>query len=376
MGTTNFLTVFIFVSPVVLNTWLAFSMQKNPKRMKLLICILAAALVAGLRANTVGNDTIGYFRMFESYGEWGYIREPAFLLYIKVFMGITHSAQACIFITAFITNGLILTGFWKLHEQVSFPSMMFAYMCSTFFLTMSGMRQWLSLSIICYGFHYLLEKKYIKYLIVVLIAMMFHYSTIVAITYLGIAILLSNTGKLNAVKLIRNMAVLFVCGGAMAAGYMLISREYQGYVSIPEYESRAGLLTIFRFLIFALFVAASLLTSKKRRGLPAFMEESAIDEPSGAEGMDKLLTMLAAVGFLIWMLSAYASQFMLNVGRIGWVFLISEGLLFSRFTKGRSNLFSVGKYAMIFMFLYILYKTITVDGNGLLPYSFFWMRLF
>ncbi len=373
MGKTNLLTIFMYVSPVILCTWLASSMQKKPKQLKLFFCILIAALVAGLRANTVGNDTIGYFRMFESYGEWGFIREPAFLLYIKVFMGITHSAQACIFITALITNGLLITGFWKLRRHISFPSMVFAFMCSTFFLTMSGMRQWLSISIVCYGFHYLLDKKYIKYLFIALIATLFHYSSIVSITYLGIAILLSNTGKLTTKIVLRNMAVLLLCGAAMVGGYMMVNREYQGYINIPEFESRTGLLTIFRFMIFAIFLVATMIANRKKRLHPELVSDSSAVLGESAD-MEKLLTMLAGVGFLLWTLSAFASQFMLNVGRIGWVFLISECLLFSRFMTKRSNMYTVGRYAMIFMFLYILYKTVTVDGNGLLPYTFFWMR--
>lgn len=374
MAETNALTVFIYVGVVLACTLLAVSMEKRPGRLKLFFCILVAALVAGLRAKTVGNDTMGYFRMFESYGQWGFIREPAFLLYIKVFMGLTHDAQACIFITSFITNGLIMAGFWKLHDHVSFPSMIFAYMCIPYFLTLSGIRQWLSLSIVCYGFHFLLEKKNLKFLFTVMIAVLFHYSSIVSVTFLGVAILLSNTGKLNTAKVLRNIVVLVVCGATIAAGYVLVNSEYQSYIDVLQSESRTGMMTYFRFLIFGLFVVATVLANRKKRNQMSLEDGIEAEEGGGDGGMDKLITMLTAVGYMLWMTSAFASQFLLNLGRTGWAFLISEGLMFSRFSQTRSNLHKIGKYAMIFIFLYTLYTTITMDGNMVVPYRFYWMR--
>lgn len=363
----------LYAGVVLVCTWLAASMEKKPALLKLFFCILTAALVAGLRAKTVGNDTPGYYLMFESIGERVFVREFAFLLYIKIFMGITGSAQACIFITALITNWLMILGFWKMRKYVSFGKIMFAYMCIPFFLTMSGIRQWLSISIICYGLHFILERKYIKYLFCMVLATLFHYSSVVSFAYLGIAILLNNTGKLNTIKVLKNIGILLASGVAIAAGYMLVNNEYQSYLSSPKLVTNTGLMASYRFLIFILYILI-LLVEKRKRAIQALPESH--DDANRPASPETLITVLAGVGFLLWAVSTYASQFMLNVGRIGWVFLLSEGLLFAWFSKKKTILNQTGKYAMVVMFLYTLYSNIYMDGNMMVPYKFFWMRLF
>ncbi len=371
MGEPTALTVILYVGVVVVCTLLAASMEKRPARLKLFFCILVAALVAGLRAKTVGNDTLGYFRMFDSVGTTEFVREPAFLLYIKIFMGITGSAQACIFITALITNSLMIVGFWKMRRYTSFGKMVFAYMCIPFFLTMSGIRQWLSISIVCYGIHYIFDRKYIKYLFCMVIATLFHYSSIVSFAYLGIAIFLNNTGRLNTIKVLKNIVVLIVCALAIVAGYLLISSEYQAYLSAPKYASNTGLMAYYRFIIFFIYIAVAIVAKRKRANQELAETVTSADEPMPTE---KMVGILAGTGFLIWTLCAYVSQYLSNVGRIGWVFLISEGLLYSQFAKKNATLNLIGKYAMIVMFLYTLYSTMYMDGNLMIPYKFFWMN--
>ena len=373
MGDPTTLTIFTYTGVVLVCSWLAASMEKKPKKLKLFFCILIAALIAGLRAKTVGNDTAGYFRMFDSYGVSEFVREPAFLLYIKVLMGITGSAQACIFITSFITNGLMIGGLWKMRSYASFGKMMFAYMCIPFFLTMSGVRQWLSISFVCYGLHFIQDRKYVKYLFFMAIATSIHYSSIVSFAYLGIAIVLNNTGKLNTIKVLNNIAILVVCALAIAAGYVLVSSEYSSYIATPKYASNTGLMSLYRFLILALFVAATIVQKRKIQTLLLSGEICSEGLPAAPE---KLISVLAITGFSIWSVSAYMSQYLLNVGRIGWVFLLSEGLLYSQFSKSRSILYQIGKYAMVVMFLYTLYATIFMDGNLMVPYKFFWMIRF
>ena len=311
MGEPTALTVILYVSVVLVCTWLAMSMEKRPARLKLFFCILIAALIAGLRAKTVGNDTGGYFRMFDSVGTTEFVREPAFLLYIKIFMGITGSAQACIFITALITNWLMIAGFWKMRSYTSFGKMVFAYMCIPFFLTMSGIRQWLSISIVCYGLHFIFERKYVKYLFCMVLATLFHYSSVVSFSYLGIAIFLSNTGKLNTIKVLKNIGVLVICVIAIVGGYMLINNEYQSYLSTPKYASNTGLMAYYRFLIFFVYIAVALVAKRNRINQALTEAEVPANEPISTE---KMVGIFAGTGFLIWTLCAYVSQYLSNVG--------------------------------------------------------------
>lgn len=58
---------------------------------------------------------------------------------------------------------------------------MFVFMCMYFNQSLNIMRQWLAIGIYLYGVQYLLEKKLVHYLIVCVVAMLFHSSAVITI---------------------------------------------------------------------------------------------------------------------------------------------------------------------------------------------------
>lgn len=88
------------------------------------------------------------------------------------------NATSFLMVTAIIQAGAVLKLFYKHSRDYSFSVLIFFLSCA-FVNMMNGIRQFMAITIILYFSDYLFEKKYIRFLIVVLIAFEFHASAIV-----------------------------------------------------------------------------------------------------------------------------------------------------------------------------------------------------
>ncbi len=162
-----------------------FFSKKYRKAYVIAICILMS-LIAGLRHSTIGNDTGNYQRIFSEAAVYqGELfertrMEPGYSILNIIFAGTGMGYNAFIFIMALVTNIAISSLIFKKSKYPMLSFLLFV-LFRFFFDEMNIMRQFLSISIVLFGFDYVEQRKFLKYLFVVLLATSIHYSAFFAL---------------------------------------------------------------------------------------------------------------------------------------------------------------------------------------------------
>ena len=363
----DFKTVVFFVGVVIICSLIACSVEKRPKKWKVVLIISVLTFVAGCRANTVGNDTMGYYQMFHSNATYGFIREQVFVYYIKICMAIFGNANICILFSSLITNALIIGGFWKIRDVAKFKYNVIAYVFIPFFLTMSGLRQWLAIAIITYYFDLLLQRKYMKFSMAVVVASLLHTSALIALCYVVISVLVEKGYMKTSERTARRFLISLAAIPAVYFAMRYAMSEYSGYLEDVASSNRGGsLMNIFRLVIFVVFITFSYVYKEvlNRKALQT-------NNPVQIERKETLVG-ISTWGYLIYIALGFVGQYVENMARIAWPFLITQGFVYGMFDEINIDWGKIGKLLFFILFMYYLYVTIFHDGNGLTPYVMFW----
>lgn len=180
------LIAFIFLLPI----FLQIIFKKNISNSCLLISMIAIFLIMALKSTSVGTDTYGYSKMYESFfhaswsnydlywTEWGY--ETLEMIFTHFFHFDFYQFTAVIY--AFICFSYY--HFWKKYSS-DYTLSMLIYICfGTFVFDLSGIRNALAIAIFLFAVPYIKEsgiKNIIKYFIIVMIAAQIHKSAYICI---------------------------------------------------------------------------------------------------------------------------------------------------------------------------------------------------
>ena len=154
----------------------------KPNQFFVLMAALSLVLVSGLR-NNIG-DTYFYMHGYTVTDfTWEYIqtnKDMGFNIFQMILKKYTDDPQVMIFITALITNVLIVFILYKYSRLIELS--LYVYITSGMYLTsMNGVRQFLAAAIIFTATKYLLDGNWKKYMLIVLFASTFHQSALVLI---------------------------------------------------------------------------------------------------------------------------------------------------------------------------------------------------
>lgn len=140
----------------------------------------------GLRAETVGSDTLPYLNMFLKDASqpleslWTYMwsqKSPAFVLLEWLFFRVMPSTRLwLIFCAAFSFVGLSCF-IYKNSEDPFFTWYLFYTIFGLF--QMTGVRQSMAMAVLMFAFEYVKERRIVRYLLFIGIAYLFHQSAIV-----------------------------------------------------------------------------------------------------------------------------------------------------------------------------------------------------
>ncbi len=157
--------------------------SKFGKQIFLWLCFAELVFIAGFRAWNIGADTQIYIQAFitainhidlsSSYMEKGYIWYNQF---IALF---TSNPQTILVVNAFVITGSLLWLIKKYSSVVLLPVLLLVI--SYFAGTMNIMRQYLALTIVLYGFQFVIKRQLIPFLLCCLFASTFHYSSLLAV---------------------------------------------------------------------------------------------------------------------------------------------------------------------------------------------------
>ncbi|MGL5384025.1 MAG: EpsG family protein [Culicoidibacterales bacterium] len=173
----------IILITVVLLAIQAQKYQKNERANVLftVLIIVVLTLVSGLRYR-VGTDFGTYSQIYGITATKTFIEvisgsEPLFNLIVWLSSQAIYEPQIMFFVMALLTVSFIVLGIRKYTNN--FPFSIFLYLATfSYFTAMNGMRQWLAVAIVFYFFDLMLEKKLLKFIIVIFVASLIHTSAI------------------------------------------------------------------------------------------------------------------------------------------------------------------------------------------------------
>ncbi|HHK5535700.1 capsular biosynthesis protein [Bacillus cereus] len=154
----------------------------KPSRLLILMATTSLVLVSGLR-NNIG-DTYFYMHAYKVTDfNWENVQDSkniGFSILQMILQMYTNDPQVLIFVTALITNILIVAVLYKYSRMIDLS--LYVYIASGMYLvSMNGVRQYLTAAIIFAATKYILDGNWKKYFLIVLFASTFHQSALVLI---------------------------------------------------------------------------------------------------------------------------------------------------------------------------------------------------
>lgn len=219
------------------------------------LLVVVFIIIQGFRTNLVGGDLINYGYRFSEFGgmswreilnynakyELGYI-----VLNKLVYMISNGNFQALLIVIAVFYN-FSLAFFLRKHSSNYMFSLYLYVALNIFNLSMNNLRSTVALGVFYIGLPFLFQRKYIKFLITLYIATLFH-TSMWCMLFLFAAVLIKN-------KYVFGTVCLGVVG-FLGVGFKFFSRiimaAFPKYLSYFMEDTSGGGLNLFMFLIFLL----------------------------------------------------------------------------------------------------------------------------
>lgn len=232
--------------------------------------------IAGFRNLEVGTDTSAYpleafdfaLNCSSIYELFLFPLEPLYGLLAFLISRFTDDISYFLFITHLIICGLFyITALRSKNKKQTFIFMfMFLFLCYNQSINLS--RQYIAISIFIYSFHYLENKKYIKYTIAIIIAMLFHTSACICFIFLPIQIF-----KIYDNKILCNITIIALL--IFLIGYEKLFPFFLNILGLPskfqiynDTNAFKGAFSISEFILRLCFIGICLKTfiAKNKRG--------------------------------------------------------------------------------------------------------------
>lgn len=166
------------------------------------ILIIVSSLIVGTRKLDSGFDTIHYVTLLEEikrnltdgfwslYETYKYIvPEPIFFLYTYILSILNISPRVYLLVTGFLSFFILYVGIYRYTSKYYVIIILLMVTMSFYFLYSNAIRQGLAFSIAMYGIlTYSSDKNKIKYIVISIIAMLTHSSSVIFVLYFFIQI--------------------------------------------------------------------------------------------------------------------------------------------------------------------------------------------
>lgn len=209
---------------------------RNYNKIFILIAIISLIVVSGFRYKS-GTDFHTYTEIFEITAHSQSIdlkngTDVGFSIFCKWLSNISNDPQIMFLGAAIVTNMLIILVLSKYSKR--FELSMWLYITTfAYYSTFNGVRQWMAASIVFTGTKYLVnERNFKKYLLIVLLASLFHASAMVMIPIYFV--INSKTFSMRNLYIILGfMLAVFAYGTFMPILEILLERtQYDHYIEI------------------------------------------------------------------------------------------------------------------------------------------------
>lgn len=337
------------------------------------LVIILPCVLAGLRNESVGTDIATYVvgivetaqnsnNIFTFYSsdylhnlvvrpildiEIGYTLMVYFVT--KVFGGL----QWVLFFTQLIIMIFIYKTLIKYKEYMSIYMSMILYFGLFYLNDLNHMRQGIAMAITFYAVTILLEKKYVKYVIFVGIAALFHISALMMLGVLIVYFIIQPEFSLKKISIVSGLALLFIILLGPIAQFIIsldiINSRYFFYIQ------NGWIFDIGVFVTFLPLLFIEIYYYKKSRNT------------CEAYSFIFLLTILGVISYQLLtgvLQGVRISRYFLHFMMLGIPMALKEE------KNSTSRILEVAVVA--YCVLYVLYFNVYLNGQAVFPYQFFW----
>lgn len=233
--------------------------EKVRNKYFLLLSCIELIILAGIRGYTVGADTETYLSALEHYRSMSrgeilganlvapYDFEMGYFLLVKICAFIGLSNTTFLFLVAIIIYVPVFVAIYKMSKN-PYISILTYFAFSLFAYSLGIFRQMIAVSIIICGVDFIKDRKFWRYLILVIFAMTFHTTAALA---LALYILYPFGWKLNAVTMSVLSLTALVFGSAFIRIIVTVFPQYSGYTDANK-SGGSYLMLLLYILIFVL----------------------------------------------------------------------------------------------------------------------------
>lgn len=386
----------MYIYIIILLIILLNGIVNGKKRLCFLLSSFALIiLVASLRKYTVGIDLAEHYaNRYTVIANLGWNQLPnyyiahtydlGFLVFDKLLGYISDNPQIFIMVTSIIIFGSTVRYIYRHSDNVVMET--FLLITSfTMMMYLNIIAQALAIAILLFALDYLLEKKYIKYIIAVLIAASIHSSAIICLGFIPLTFL-PNKRKYIIRYILILLVILLSLNKIFSFLTETVFQQYAYYFEAGSYHGTGISVSLNSLFQISMHILPILITyAFLNRG--GKFEESRLTlavrnkKSPSVEGVLSFIPQFST-NFLIYMtisaavfrILAYESYI---ITRMGFYFYFFSFTLLSRAVSNIRNSTNK-KIITFFTYIYMLimfltfYKSAGINSYGVLPYQFFW----
>lgn len=239
----------------------------------ILIACLELIILAGIRGYNVGADTNTYLSALNYYKSiprnniliselvYPYAFEPGYFWLTKICAFLQFDETAFLFLIAIIIYTPVFAAIYRDSDD-PYISILSYFAFGLFAYSLGIFRQMIAVSIVISGRNFIRNREFIKYLLIILSAMMFHLTALIA---LGLYFLYPLNWKINVMLTVAGTIFSLVAGRPIVLLLTKISSQYatiQGSI----YDSNGGSYTMLLVWVILLILNCCLNSIKVPQG--------------------------------------------------------------------------------------------------------------
>jgi len=343
-----------------LSMWWAQKLYKDGSRKYwwlLAAAFLVLTLPVALRSVSVGFDTAEYNDYYYALLERGDFTfrdnlEPLYQLFMYIAVRVGHPHVVFI-LAAPITFFFMLAGIWYLRNQLNLGLVMFLYLCFFYLQTFNVVRQCFAIALIFFALRFICERKFMLYLLFVILAYLMHSSALIALLLYPLAAEKLSPKMCKLLSILAVSTVLFALSPLLEPALQLVVSIdlFSAYRNHVAAEGVVGSSWIIR----AVFIAGTILL------YDTFKTENNV----------RSVALFATALSLPFLVINYIAA---PVGRVGAFFSIFNIITFASFAGRKSEkpfLPKIENAVMVGFSLLTYLTSLYSNGLVLIPYSTF-----
>lgn len=321
-----------------------------------IIIIIIPALLIGFRAHDLGYDTTNYVNRFLESGNFyqtkiidKILNGEAFFDVFRFVIFILSRGNPTVFLFSmgFITLYILIVSLEKWNKEISIPLALFLYYSLFGMQLLNQSRQLIAISLLFYGLYYLINNKYKVYFTIIIVASLFHFSSVI-----GFILPLFNFKVTKFYSLKNWLYILFILASPLFLKpifnvLLIITPEsYKVYLEQVSFTGIGlGLLVTLFPIITPIIVFYRCLNTR----------------------LDHFLTRIALLVFP-FRLAGYYSYFIMRMHYYGSIAMVLLIPIIMRKIKNKYLKFLALQIVIILYFLYFIINYLIIDAANILPY--------